>query len=120
VQTEVVQVTDKQTGKTEPVKAFKSVSVDIPVSQVNTADGREAMRKLNDYAHKVATERGETVDMTVALAPDKTGRTKVATQQTREAAGKGAVVRNVVADTRVPPNVQRVTIEVKNPTRIEV
>lgn len=120
VQTEVVQVTDKESGKTEPVNAFKSVSVDIPVSQLNTTEGREAMRKLNEYARKVATERGETVDMTVAVAPDKTGKTKVATQQTREAAGKGAVVRNVVADTRIPPNVQRVTIEVKNPSRISV
>ncbi|WP_246479867.1 glycine zipper domain-containing protein [Niveibacterium microcysteis] len=120
VQTDVVQVTDKETGKTESVKAFKSVSVDIPLSQVNTADGREAMRKLNDYARKVATDRGETVEMTIAMPPDKAGRSKVAAQQTREAAGKGAVVRSVVTDPRTPSNVQRVTIEVKNPARIEV
>lgn len=120
VQTDVVQVTDKETGKTEQVKAFKSVSVDIPLSQVDTADGREAMRKLNDYARKVATDRGDTVDMTVAVAPDKAGKSKVAAQQTRETVGKGAVVRNVVIDPRTPSNVQRVTIEVKNPTRVEV
>ncbi|GAA5182325.1 hypothetical protein GCM10025771_31360 [Niveibacterium umoris] len=120
VQTDTVKVTDRETGKTETVQAFKSVSVDIPLSQVDTQDGREAMRKLNDYARKVATERGETVDMTIAVPSEKVGKTKVAAQQTREAAGKGAVVRNVVIDPRTPANVQRVTIEVKNPARLEV
>lgn len=120
VKTDVVQVTDKQTGKTEAVQAFKSVSVDIPTSQLNTQAGKDAMRKLDDYARKVATDRGETVDMTVAVAPDKTGKTKVSTQKVRETVGKGAVVRSTVVDTTLPANVQRVTIEVKNPQRMEV
>ena len=41
-------------GVNSPVRAFKSVSVDIPISQLDTADGKEAMRKLNDYARKLA------------------------------------------------------------------
>ena len=77
VQTQPVQVTDKQTGKTETVRAFKTFSVDIPLSQVDS---------------QVLTEE----------------------------VGKGVVRRRVLSDPRVPVNVQRVTIEARNPNRISV
>jgi hypothetical protein len=120
VQTDTVQVTDKTTGETKQVQAFKSVSVDIPVSQLNTQDGQDAMKKLNDYARKVASDRGETVDMTIATAPTKGTKTKTAMQQTSETVGKGTVRRTVLTDSRVPANVERVTIEVKNPSSMQV
>lgn len=121
VQTEAVSATDKQTGKTESVSAFKSVSVDIPVSQLETPEGREAMRKLNDYARKVASQREETVEMSIATAPAKGAKAVAAkTIQTSEKAGGGTVVRKQLTDARVPANVQRVNIEVKNPTKVSV
>lgn len=122
VETQTVQVTDRETRKTERVQAFKSVSVDIPVSQVDTPDGRAAVAKLDAYARKVAAERGETVDMTVASAPEKgaASASRVTLRQTSEVSGNGQVKRSYTADPRVPANVQRYTIEVKNRDRVEV
>ncbi|WP_341675049.1 glycine zipper domain-containing protein [Niveibacterium sp. SC-1] len=120
VQTEQVAVKDKSTGKTEQVAAFKSVSVDIPASQINTPEGKEALRKLNDYARKVAAERGETVDVTYAANSPDSVKQKVALEKTRETVGKGTVVRNLSYDTQIPKNIYRVSVEVKNPTRVEV
>ncbi|MDB5801430.1 MAG: hypothetical protein JWL63_2369 [Rhodocyclales bacterium] len=121
VETQSVQVVDKSTNKTEKVTAFKAVSVEIPVSQLNTPDGRDALRKLDEYARKTADERGETIDMTIANAPERGGSsTKVALKETLEPSGKGKVRRIQVADPRVAANVQRITIEAKNPSRVEV
>jgi hypothetical protein len=121
VQTDTVKVTDKETGKTETVRAFKSVSVDIPLSQLDTADGKEAMRKLNDYARKVARERGEAVQMTIATAPGKGAKAApVGNMQASEKVGDGVVNRHIVTDSRIPANVQRVSIEASNPTRVSV
>jgi len=121
VRTENVRVTDKQTGKTDTVRAFKSVSVDIPLSQLNTPDGEESMRKLNDYARKMARERAETIQMTIATTRSRSSKaTPVSAQELSENVGEGMVVRRVVTDSAIPPNVQRVNIEAKNPARISV
>jgi hypothetical protein len=120
VETQSVQVVDRQTNKTENVTAFKTISVDIPVSQLNTPEGKEALRKLDAYARKTAAERGETIDMTIANAPERGGSTKVALKETVEPAGKGKVRRVQMADPRVASNIQRITIEAKNPKRVEV
>jgi hypothetical protein len=120
VETQTVQVVDKSTNKTESVAAFKAVSVDIPVSQLNTPDGKEAVRKLNEYARKTADQRGETIDMTIASAPEHGGSTKVALKETIEPAGKGKVRRTLVADPHVSSSIQRFTIEAKNANRVEV
>lgn len=121
VETQTVQVTDRETRKTDKVQAFKSVSVDIPLNQIDTPDGRSAIAKLDAYARKVAAERGETVDMTIAGAPAKAGSpAPVALRHTSEASGKGLVRRTYTADPRVPANVQRYTIEVKNRDKVEV
>lgn len=122
VQTEQVQVTDRKENKTEKVEAFKSVSVDIPVRQLNTAEGREAVRKLDEYARKTAEQRGEVIDVTIATAPASgaSGTEKVALKQTVEVAGKGKVRRTQMADPKVPANVQRITIEARNQSKIEV
>lgn len=121
VQTQPVQVTDKQTGKTETVRAFKAFSVDIPLSQVDKPEGKAAMQKLNDYARKLAREREEEVEMNIVTAPGKGVRaTPVDSQVLTEEVGKGVVRRQVLSDPRVPANVQRVTIEARNPNRISV
>jgi hypothetical protein len=121
VETQTVQVTDRETHKTDHVQAFKSVSVDIPVSQIDTADGRAAVAKLDAYARKVAAERSETVDMTVASASGKgASASPVALRQTSEVSGKGQVKRTYTADPRVPATVQRYTIEAKNRDKVEV
>ncbi|MEC5386814.1 glycine zipper domain-containing protein [Uliginosibacterium sp. H3] len=120
VETQQVQVVDKATNKTETVAAFKAVSVEIPVSQLNTPEGKDAVRKLNEYARKTADERGETIDMTISSAPEHGGSTKVALKETIEPAGKGKVRRTLVADPRVSGSVQRYTIEAKNPSRVDV
>ncbi|MDO9600219.1 MAG: glycine zipper domain-containing protein [Azoarcus sp.] len=123
VQTEQVKVVDVKANTTETVSAFKSVSVDIPLSQVDTKEGREAMSKLEAYARKTAADRGETVDMTIAAAPSanaKANASPVMLMETMENAGTGQVRHTRVADPRIPGNVQRVTIEVKNKSRVEV
>lgn len=121
VETQNVQVVDKETHKTETVAAFKSISVEIPVSQLNTPEGKDAIRKLEEYARKTADQRGETIDMTVANAPAKGARAvKVALNETIEAAGNGKVRRTQIADPKVPTFVQRITIEAKNQNRVEV
>jgi hypothetical protein len=120
VETQSVQVVDKKANKTEKVTAFKAVSVDIPVSQLNTPEGKEALRKLDEYARKTADERGETIDMTIANAPEHGGSSKVALKETLEPSGKGKVRRVQMADPRVTANIQRITIEAKNPSRVEV
>lgn len=122
VQTQSVQVTDKQTGKTETVRAFKSFSVDIPLSQVDKPEGKEAMRKLSDYARKMAREREEAIDMSIATAPGKGAKLSPAGGQVQvsEKVGNGVVNRKIVLDARVPANVQRVTIEANNPSRLSV
>lgn len=121
VQTQPVQVTDKQTGKTETVRAFKTFSVDIPLSQVDKPEGKAAMQKLNDYARKLAREREEEVEMNIVTAPGKGARaTQVDSQVLTEEVGKGVVRLRVLSDPRVPANVQRVTIEARNPNRVSV
>ena len=121
VETETVQVYDKETKKTETVAAFKSISVGIPVSQLDTPDGREAMRKLEAYARRTADERAEMIDMTIANAPSKGSKpVKVTLAERIEPAGKGKVRRSQVADPKVPPPVQRITIDAKNLNRVEV
>ncbi|NMG71628.1 glycine zipper domain-containing protein [Parazoarcus communis] len=122
VKTEQVKVVDVKANKTETVSAFKSVSVDIPLSQVDTKEGREAMAKLEAYARKTATERGETIDMTIAAAPTSknASASPVTLTETSERAGNGQVLHVRVADPKIPANVQRVTIEAKNKTRVEV
>ena len=108
-------------GVNSPVRAFKSVSVDIPLSQLNTPDGEESMRKLNDYARKMARERAETIQMTIATTRSRSSKaTPVSAQELSENVGEGMVVRRVVTDSAIPPNVQRVNIEAKNPARISV
>lgn len=121
VETEMVKVVDTKANTTDTVAAFKSVSVDIPTSQINTPEGREALRKLEEYARKTANERGETIDMTVATAPGKeeAGTAGVTLMETMETSGKGKVRHKHVTDPRVQPNVQRITIEAKNQSRIE-
>lgn len=120
VRTEQVRVKDKSTGKTETVQAFKSVSVDIPISQLDTPDGKEAMRKLDAYAVKTARERGETVYMTIAATPASAAKIGVSNSKVVEKVGQGAVQRSMAVDARIPPNVQRVTIEARNPKAVEV
>lgn len=121
VETQQVTVVDRKANKTENVAAFKAVSVDIPVRQLNTPEGKDAIRKLEEYARKTADERGETIDMTYAAAPERGGSsTKVALKETIEPSGKGKVRRVQVADPRIAAGIQRVTIEAKNPSRIEV
>ena len=120
VQTEKVKVTDKASGKTETVQAFKSVSVDIPISQIDTAEGKQAMQKLDAYARKMARERGETIYVNVATAPANAAKVGVSKNKVVEKVGKGAIQRSITADTRIPPAVQRVTIEARNAAAIEV
>ncbi|NMG36018.1 hypothetical protein GRF61_16340 [Azoarcus sp. TTM-91] len=123
VETQQVRVVDTKANKTDTVSAFKSVSVDIPLSQVDTPEGREAMRKLQEYARKTANDRGDTIDMTIATAPGKGSSakaSKVTLSKVVENAGKGKVQHSQITDPQVPANVQRVTIEARNQSRVEI
>jgi Glycine zipper len=121
VQTQTVQVVDKQTKKTETVQAFRNVSVDIPLNQIDTDEGKAAMRKLEAYASKTADTRADTIEFTVATPPARGARAvKVTQRESIEAAGKGKIKRSLIVDPQVPAGFQRVTIEAKNQAHIEV
>lgn len=122
VQTEVVQVTDQATGKTESVEAFKAISVDVPLSQLATPNGQAVMTKLDTYAKRVADERANTVAMDVSTAPQREPAPKdIEVLSTRtERSGKGQVQRRQLNDVRVPKPLQRVTIEANNPDKLSV
>jgi hypothetical protein len=121
IQTDQVSLVDTRNETTDTVAAFKSVSVDIPISQINTPEGQEAIRKLQNYARKMADERGETIDITTIVAlSSESSAAKVTLEETIELAGKGNVRRVRVADPTLAPNVHRITIEAKNQALIEV
>lgn len=122
VQTQVVQVTDQATGKTESVEAFKAISVDVPLSQLATPNGKAVMTKLDTYAKRVADERANTVAMDVSTAPQREPPPKdIEVLSTRmEKSGKGQVQQRQLNDARVPKPLQRVTIEATNPDKLEV
>ena len=122
VETQVVQVTDQATGKTESVEAFKGLSVDVPLSQLATPNGQAVMTKLDTYARRVADERAETVAMDVATAPlrEPPPQDIEVLNTSTEKAGKGQVQRRQLNDVRVPKPLQRVTIEANNPDKVAV
>lgn len=122
VQTQVVQVTDQATGKTEAVETFKAISVDVPVSQLATPNGQAVMAKLDTYAKRVADERANTVAMDVSTAPTREPAPKdvVVLSSSTEKSGKGQVQRRQLNDARVPKPLQRVTIEASNPDKLAV
>jgi hypothetical protein len=69
----------------------------------------------------MARERAETIQMTIATTRSRSSKaTPVSAQELSENVGEGMVVRRVVTDSAIPPNVQRVNIEAKNPARISV
>jgi hypothetical protein len=122
VQTQVVQVTDQATGKVEAVETFKALSVDVPLSQLNTPNGQAVMTKLDTYAKRVADERANTVAMDVSKAPVIEPPPKdVEVLSTRtEKSGNGQVQRRQLNDARVPKPLQRVTIEANQPDKLAV
>lgn len=122
VQTQVVQVTDQTTGKTESVETFKAISVDVPLSQLATPNGQAVMAKLDTYARRVADDRADTVAMDVSTAPTREpppNDIEVLSTST-EKSGKGQVQRRQLNDVRVPKPLQRVTIEANNPDKLAV
>jgi hypothetical protein len=121
IETDQVSLVDTQAEKTDTVAAFKSVSVDIPISQIDTPEGQEVIRKLQNYARKMADQRGETIDITTIIAlSGESSAAKVTLEETIEVAGKGNVRRVRVADPSIAPNVRRITIDARNQTLIEV
>jgi hypothetical protein len=122
IRTDPVELVDAPARKTKIIAAFKSVSINIPVSQVDTQEGREAIRKLHEYARKMADQRGETIEVTtaVALSSAQPGATRVTLAEAVEVVGKGFVRQIHVADPGIASDVQRITIEARNKSRIEV
>lgn len=120
VDVQQVQVVEAESGRAEKVEAFKGLSMDVPVSQLDTPQGKDLMRKLGAYARKLAQDRGEPVSMDVAKkAPSEVEATmpnkRLVLEESAEEVGKGVLIRRVVLDTEVPQAVQRVTIEAHNP-----
>ncbi len=121
VQTQAVVVTDAKSGKAETVETFKALSMDVPVSQLESPDGKDVMRKLSEYARKVADDRAESVNLDVARTatlakPDAPKR--VVLESASERVGKGSLVRRRLADVAVPARIQRVTVEATNAERV--
>lgn len=111
VQTQAVQVVDAESGRVQEVEAFRGMTVDLPLSQVDTPEGREVLRKLDLYARKLAQDRAEPIQLDVA----KAGETRQVLDEAAEEVGKGWVIRRSLVDTEVPQAVQRVSIEARNP-----
>ena len=102
------------------------VEVDVTVDgqtrkSTETRTRKEARRELNAYARTVARGRGAAVHRRVATAPGKGAKAApVGNMQASEKVGDGVVNRHIVTDSRIPANVQRVSIEASNPTRVSV
>ncbi len=121
VQTQSVEVTEADTGKVQTVETFKALSMDVPVSQLQTKEGQEVMRKLGDYARKVADERADSVNLDIAKTASgsrSSAPNRVVLESASERVGKGLLVKRRLADTAVPERVQRVTVEASNPERV--
>ena len=111
VLTQPVSIDDAQSGQTLQVRAFSSVSVEMPLAAKGRKEYTRAMDLLKELANVLADNRGSSsIVVDQADADVKAGRVNTATGTTQSKGGKPvSVIKRI--DAGVPSGVERYTIE---------
>ena len=111
VLTQPVSIDDAQSGQTLQVRAFSSVSVEMPLAAKGRKEYTRAMDLLKELANELADNRGSSsIVVDQADADVKAGRVNTATGTTQSKGGKPvSVIKRI--DAGVPSGVERYTIE---------
>lgn len=111
VLTQPVSIDDAQSGQTLQVRAFSSVSVEMPLAAKGRKEYTRAMGLLKELANELADNRGSSsIVVDQADADVKAGRVNTATGTTQSKGGKPvSVIKRI--DAGVPSGVERYTIE---------
>ena len=111
VLTQPVSIADAQSGQTLQVRAFSSVSVEMPLAAKGRKEYTRAMDLLKELANELADNRGAaSIVVDQADADVKAGRVNTATGTTQSKGGKPvSVIKRI--DAGVPSGVERYTIE---------
>ena len=111
VLTQPVPIADAQSGQTLQMRAFSSVSVEMPLAAKGRKEYTRAMDLLKELANELADNRGSSsIVVDQADADVKAGRVNTATGTTQSKGGKPvSVIKRI--DAGVPSGVERYTIE---------
>ena len=111
VLTQPVSIADAPSGQTLQVRAFSSVSVEMPLAAKGRKEYTRAMDLLKELANELADNRGSSsIVVDQADADVKAGRVNTATGTTQSKGGKPvSVIKRI--DAGVPSGVERYTIE---------
>lgn len=111
VLTQPVSIADAQSGQTLQVRAFSSVSVEMPLAAKGRKEYTRAMDLLKELANELADNRGSSsIVVDQADADVKAGRVNTATGTTQSKGGKPvSVIKRI--DAGVPSGVERYTVE---------
>jgi hypothetical protein len=111
IKTVEVVAKDKANGSTKKVKAFESVSVDLPISAKGTPEYTSAMGKLKTLAERVADERGS-AEILVSVTPADAKANKVNMAGGKVASPKGnPITVTKLTDARVTKGMERITVK---------
>ncbi|QXZ10884.1 hypothetical protein KUF54_06710 [Comamonas sp. Y33R10-2] len=111
VLTQSVSIADAQSGKTLQMRAFSSLSVEMPLAAKGRKEYTAAMDLLKELANELADNRGSSsIVVDQSDADVKAGRVNTATGTTQSKGGKPVTVIKRI-DAGVPSGVERYTIE---------
>ena len=111
VLTQPVPISDAQSGQTLQMRAFSSLSVEMPLAAKGRKEYTRAMDLLKDLANELADNRGaSSIVVDQADADVKAGRVNTATGTTQSKGGKPvSVIKRI--DAGIPAGMERYTIE---------
>lgn len=111
VLTQPVPIADAQSGQTHQMRAFSSLSVEMPLAAKGRKEYTRAMDLLKELANELADNRGaSSIVVDQADGDVKAGRVNTATGTTQSKGGKPvSVIKRI--DAGLPNGVERYTIE---------
>ena len=111
VLTQPVPIADGQSGKTLQMRAFSSLSVEMPLAAKGRKEYTRAMDLLKELANELADNRGaSSIVVDQADGDVKAGRVNTATGTTQSKGGKPvSVIKRI--DAGLPNGMERYTIE---------
>lgn len=111
VLTQPVPIADGQSGKTLQMRAFSSLSVEMPLAAKGRKEYTRAMDLLKELANELADNRGaSSIVVDQADGDVKAGRVNTATGTTQSKSGKPvSVIKRI--DAGLPNGMERYTIE---------
>lgn len=121
VKTETVIAKEKDTGQEKKVSAYKSASVEIPLSMRGTPEFNDVMKKVKNRAETLANDRGE-ARVIVAMSPSdmRAQRVSASNEVLANSSGTGTVHFERIADSSIKKGVERITIETVNKPHVTV